>query len=227
MTNDVRERSTHARRRSKRLGTVGATLPAVMLAALLMVPDAANAGGAVPDPTVSRTDVSTSEGGGSGSEGGDSASGSVPPGGLLTTRDGPIDAADPFAVGLKNIGDQTLDATIQEEACDGSQGNALCSVPRVGGVAGNFIFQPADLGRRHGASSSGAVTVAKLFYDKSVLVGVDGFKIFYQKTDSSPVIRLPRCGDGVKTECFQSKRRSNGDEIVRVRLSNDPRVTRG
>ncbi|MGZ8581218.1 MAG: hypothetical protein ACXWW9_08040, partial [Actinomycetota bacterium] len=97
MTNDVRERSTHARRRSKRLGTVGATLPAVMLAALLMVPDAANAGGAVPDPTVSRTDVSTSEGGGSGSEGGDSASGSVPPGGLLTTRDGPIDAADPFA----------------------------------------------------------------------------------------------------------------------------------
>jgi hypothetical protein len=210
MNNDLRGSSTHARRRSRRLVTAGATLPAVLLAALLTLPGAANAGGSA-----------------SGSEGGGSASGSVPPGGLITTRDGPIDAADPFAIGLKNIGDQTLDATIHEEACDGSQEFALCNVPRVGGVAGNFIFQPAEPSLRRGTSSSVAVAIAKLFYDKSVLVGVDGFKIFYQKTDSSPVIRLPRCGDGVKTECFQSKRRSNGDEIVRVRLSNDPRVTRG
>jgi hypothetical protein len=163
---------------------------------------------------------------GEGSGGGDSDSGVIPPGGLLTTRDGPINAADPFAIGLKNIGEQDLDATITEERCDGTQSDALCSTPRVGGVAGDFVFQQTGASGR-GLVVSGAIAVAKLFYDRSVLEGVEGFRIFYQKSLSSPVIRLPRCGHGVRTECFETKRRKNGDEIVRVRLSNDPRVTRG
>ena len=51
-------------------------------------------------------------------------------------------------------------------------------------------------------------------------------KVFYQKTLAHPVRRLPRCGDGVRTECFTVKLAS-GDHIVKVPLSADPRVTRG
>ncbi|MGH2631282.1 MAG: hypothetical protein ACRDHI_12115 [Actinomycetota bacterium] len=203
-------------RRQRIVAFITAMLTLGLLGGLLVLPGAATAG-------EGRASAPTRRGEGSG---GDSDSGVVPPGGLLTTRDGPINAADPFAIGLKNIGDQALNATIQEEQCDGSQSDELCNKPRVGGVAGNFIFQPVESTTR-GLAVSEAVAVAKLFYDRSVLEGVSGFRIFYQKDFSSPVIKLPRCGHGVRTECFQSKRRENGDEIVRVRLSNDPRVTRG
>ncbi|HWC70577.1 MAG TPA: hypothetical protein VG993_05395 [Actinomycetota bacterium] len=204
-------------RRSKRVVTaVTASLTIALLGGQLTAPAAATAERSASTKAPLRGEGS----------GGDSASGEVPPGGLLTTRDGPINAADPFAIGLRNIGDETLDATIEEEPCDGSQEDALCSTPRVGGVAGDFIFQPLD-DESPERSSTRPVAVAKLFYDRSVLEGVEGFRIFYQKDFSSPVIRLPRCDDGKRTECFQTKRRSNGDQIVKVRLSDDPRVTRG
>lgn len=203
-------------RRQRIVAFITAMLTLGLLGGLLVLPGAAAA-------DESGASAPTRRGEGSG---GESDSGTVPPGGLLTTRDGPINAADPFAIGLKNIGDQDLEATITEERCDGTQSDALCSTPRVGGVAGDFVFQQVGASGR-GLAVPGAVAVAKLFYDRSVLEGVSGFRIFYQKDFSSPVIRLPRCGDAVRTECFQSKRRKNGDEIVRVRLSNDPRVTRG
>ncbi len=201
-------------RRQRIVAFITAMLTLGLLGGLLVLPGAA----------AGESDASAPTRRGEGS-GGESDSGTVPPGGLLTTRDGPINAADPFAIGLRNVGDQDLEATITEERCDGTQSDALCSTPRVGGVAGDFVFQQAGASGRGLVSE--AVAVAKLFYDRSVLEGVSGFRIFYQKDFSSPVIRLPRCGHGVRTECFQSKRRENGDEIVRVRLSNDPRVTRG
>lgn len=158
----------------------------------------------------------------------ESASGTVPPGGSLTTLNGPLNADDPFAVALKNIGTQALDVTIEEEPCDGTQeGDPLCSVPRVGGVAGDFMFQPSGGGGALSASTStAAVVVARLYYDVSVLVGVKGFRIFSQKP-GGPVVRLLRCDDGVTTECFGKDIKANGDQIVRVRLSFDPRITRG
>lgn len=158
----------------------------------------------------------------------ESASGTVPPGGSITTLNGPLNADDPFAVALKNIGTQALDVTIEEEPCDGTQeGDPLCSVPRVGGVAGDFMFQPSGGGGALGASTpTAAVVVARLYYDVSVLVGVKGFRIFSQKP-GGPVVRLLRCDDGVTTECFGKDIKANGDQIVRVRLSFDPRITRG
>ena len=159
----------------------------------------------------------------------ESASGVVPPGGSISTLDGPLNADDPFAVALKNVSDTTLDVTIEEEACDGTQeGDPLCSTPRVGGVAGDFMFQPSGKGGGEiRGSSAPPVVVARLFYDVSVLEGVEGFRIFYQKSPDSPVLRLQRCDDGIKTECFRTKKQSNGDQIVRVPFKDDPRVTRG
>jgi hypothetical protein len=69
--------------------------------------------------------------------------------------------------------------------------------------------------------------VAKLLYDRSVIRFGHPVKILYQKNAGGPVLRLPRCGYGVRTECFTLRRLTSGDQIVRVPLSSDPRVTRG
>jgi hypothetical protein len=71
------------------------------------------------------------------------------------------------------------------------------------------------------------VTVAKRYYDRSVIRLGAPIKIFYQKTSADPVIRLVRCGDGVRTQCFMVRKLENGDQIVKVPLSAAPRVTRG
>ena len=205
---------TSLSRRSRRLMGIALTLPAILLAALLVLPGTATAGDPSPPPSPEFESASDPF---------------LPPGGSITTLNGPLNADDPFAVALKNIGDKTLDVTIAEEPCDGNQeGDPLCSVPRVGGVAGNFMFQPSGGGGALRASTStAAVVVARLYYDVSVLVGVKGFRIFYQKPPDDSVVRLPRCDDGITTECFRKDIKANGDQIVRVRLSFDPRITRG
>lgn len=171
------------------------------------------------------------------SEVGDSDSGTIEPGETLSTVPGtnnnPVTTENPFAVSLENVGDQTLDGSVSEEACDGSQvGDPLCSVPRVGGVAGDFQFTPTGPSLTTTTTSGGsllpAVALARLFYDKTVLQGVDGYKIFFQKNSESPVLRLQRCKAGVRvTECFKTNKKKSGDQIVRVFLNEDPRVTRG
>jgi hypothetical protein len=71
------------------------------------------------------------------------------------------------------------------------------------------------------------VTVAQLYYDSSVIVAGERIRIFYQKTEASPVLRLVRCDDGVRTECFRLKKLDSGDQIVKVPLKDDPRIVRG
>jgi hypothetical protein len=155
----------------------------------------------------------------------------IDPGENLSTVTGtnaqPVTAQDPFAIGLTNVSDQSFDGFIEEEACDGSQEGPLCGTPRVGGVAGNFVFTPVGAGRVQPRSSAPAVVIAKLFYDKTIVQGVNGFTILYQKNPSSPVLQLPRCRTTLKSLCFVTKKRASGDQIVRVKLSSDPRVTRG
>jgi Domain of unknown function DUF11 len=167
----------------------------------------------------------------SGSEGGGSDSGVIDPGETLSTVTGtnaqPVNAQDPFAIGLTNVSDQSFDGFIEEEPCDGSQEGPLCGTPRVGGVAGNFVFTPVGTERTRPRTGAPAVVIAKLFYDKTIVQGVNGFKIFYQKNPSSPVLQLPRCRTILRSQCFVTKKRASGDQIVRVKLSSDPRVTRG
>jgi len=132
---------------------------------------------------------------------------------------------DDFALNPKNTSNQTLDASISEEPCDGSPtGDPLCSQPRLGGVLGNFQFEPATT-TFVTAAASPVVTVGKLYYDRTLKNQANGVKILYQKTEGSPVIRLPRC-DPMTTECFRVKNLASGDQI-RVAFSGDPRVTRG
>jgi hypothetical protein len=168
---------------------------------------------------------------------GDSDSGTIDPGQSLSTVQGtnanPVSPGDPFAVSLENVGDETLDGSVSEEPCDGSQeGDPLCSTERVGGVLGNYQFTPTGPSLASGETSGGSleppVVIARLFYDKTIVQGVDGFKIFYQKDSESPVLRLQRCKAGVRiSECFKTNKKKSGDQIVRVPLSSDPRVTRG
>ena len=163
----------------------------------------------------------------------DCDAGTVPPGGSLSTVEGtggnPVTTGDPFALQLKNVTGDQLTGTIVEEACDGTQeGDPLCASPRVGGSAGNFQFASGGGSLAVTTSTTPApVTVAKLFYDRSVVRVGAPVKIFYQKQPGDPVIRLQRCGDGVRTECFTLNKLRSGDQIVRVPLSADPRVTRG
>lgn len=175
-------------------------------------------------------DSETTDVEGEGGEGG-SDSGVVEPGGSLSTVTGtnaqPVTTQDPFAIELTNVSDMTFDGFIEEEPCDGSQAGALCSVPRVGGVAGNFVFDTPPASRINPLTGVQTVVIAKLFYDKTIVQGVTGFKIFYQKNPSSEVIRLPRCRDVLTSECFVTKKRASGDQIVRVKLGSDPRITRG
>ncbi|HEX7247285.1 MAG TPA: hypothetical protein VF351_04195 [Actinomycetota bacterium] len=188
-------------------------MPAVIVAGLLMLPGASTAGEI--DPVF------------------DSRTGIVPPGGSLSTLDGPLNADDPFAVALKNISTQPLAVTIEEEPCDGTQeGDPLCSEPRVGGVAGDFIFEPASTETTVAAAattttSNPAVVVARLYYDVSLLQGVTGVRIFWQKTPGGEVRRLPRCDDGKTIQCWVKEQKSNGDQIIRIKLRQDPRFTRG
>src|SRR5688500_3564476 len=72
---------TRARRRFR---GIALAMPAVIIAGLLMLPGASTAGEGEPVVYDSRTGI-------------------VPPGGSLTTLDGPLNADDPFAVALKNI----------------------------------------------------------------------------------------------------------------------------
>jgi hypothetical protein len=200
---------TRARRRFR---GIALAMPAVIIAGLLMLPGASTAGEGEPVVYDSRTGI-------------------VPPGGSLTTLDGPLNADDPFAVALKNISTQPLDVTIEEEPCDGTQeGDPLCSTPRVGGVAGDFIFEPSGTETAATAtttSSNPAVVVARLYYDVSLLQGVTGVRIFWQKTPGGEVRRLPRCDDGKTVECWVKEQKSNGDQIIRIKLRQDPRITRG
>ena len=214
MTFRPKDHGTIRSRRSRSIAGILLTLPAFLLTGLLVVPGVTAGEGPPP--------------------GFESASGFVDPGDSITTKDGPLNAADPFAVTLKNVGNQTQFVTIEEEPCTGYEGG-LCSVPRVGGVAGDFMFEPSEGSEFHASSAASPVVVASLLYDKSVLQGVQGFRIFWQKTPDGPVMRLPRCGGdddddrrtGRRTECFTGKKLANGDETVRIPLSFDPKFTRG
>jgi hypothetical protein len=162
-------------------------------------------------------------------ESGDSDSGTIPPGGSLSTVNGtqgnPVNQGDPFALTLKNSSNQALDASIAEEPCNGTQSGPLCSTPRLGGVLGNFQFQPAAGLRVLGASGP-VVTIGKLYYDRTLVNQTRGVRIFYQKNPGAPVVRLPRCNP-LETECFRVKNLASGDQVIRVAFSSDPRVTRG
>ena len=205
-----RPRTVIARARRRIVG-IAFAMPAAILAGLLTLPGASTAGEGEPVVYDSRTGI-------------------VPPGSSLTTLDGPLNADDPFAVALKNISTQPLDVTIEEEPCDGTQeGDPLCSEPRVGGVAGDFIFQPAstETPAATTTTSNPAVVIARLYYDVSVLQGVRGVRIFWQKTPGGEVRRLPKCDDGQTIECWVKEQKSNGDQIIRFKLRQDPRFTRG
>ena len=164
-------------------------------------------------------------------EGTDCAAGTLPPGEDLTTVEGPagnpVSPGDPFAIALTNASNQDVVATIIEEECDGSQvGDPLCAVPRLGGSAGNFQFSSETATLTLGAGT-GPVTIGELFYDKSVLPKKAPVRIFYQKTEGDPVIKLGKCNARVHTECFTVKKLASGDQIISVPFKEDPRVTRG
>lgn len=165
-----------------------------------------------------------------------SDSGTIAPGESLSTVTGPpndpVSPADPFALSLTNVSDETFDASIVEEPCDGSQeGDPLCSKPRLGGVAGNFQFSPSGGGSEVLilAPAPPPVMIGRLFYDATLVAQADGVKIFYQKNPGGPVLKLRRCADdGVRrTECFTLKKLASGDQIVKVPFKDDPRITRG
>jgi hypothetical protein len=167
-------------------------------------------------------------------EGADCDSGSVPPGGSLTTVQGtpgnPVSPADPFALELKNVSGGNVTGTIVEEPCDGTQeGDALCSTPRIAGSAGNFQFTLGGGSLVATGDDDGPrpVTIGKLFFDKSVVRGTGSPRIFYQKVFGGPVIKLRKCNDDRRTECFTLKKLKSGDQVVTVPFKDDPRVTRG
>jgi Divergent InlB B-repeat domain len=165
-------------------------------------------------------------------EGSDCDEGTVPPGGLLSTVTGPggnpVNPADPFAIGLRNVTTGTLTGTIVEEDCDGTQeGDPLCSVPRVGGVLGNFQFSTGSDELTTTTTRPKPVAIARLFYDRTLFNPWAPVKMYYQKAPGHPVLKLPVCRPGVRTECFTVKKLKSGDQIVKVPLSADPRVTRG
>ncbi|MGH2631305.1 MAG: InlB B-repeat-containing protein, partial [Actinomycetota bacterium] len=169
-------------------------------------------------------------------EGSECDEGTLPPGGTLSTVQGPpanpVSPADPFALGLQNVSGVTLTGSIVEEACDGSQeGDALCSTPRIGGSAGNFRFSAegsSTLAGGGAAKKTGtpAVTVGTLFFDASV-VPRGPVRILYQKELGGPVIKLKKCKGPRITECFELEKLASGDQVVTVPFKDDPRVTRG
>ena len=142
------------------------------------------------------------------------------------TQGNPVTTADPFALQLTNKSGAPLVASISEEPCNGQPGDELCNPPRLGGVLGNFQFEPATTTISVQGTSGPVVTIGKLYYDRTLKNQANGVRIFYQKTDTSPVLRLPRC-DPMTTECFRVRNLASGDQIIRVTFSSDPRVTRG
>jgi hypothetical protein len=159
----------------------------------------------------------------------DCDAGALAPGEELSTVEGtagnPVSPADPFAIELTNVTNQTLAATIIEERCDGTQeGDALCSAPRVGGSAGNFQFSPeaAALG-----SDNAPVTVGQLYFDKSVIAKKAPVRILYQKIFGATVRSLKKCSSTLHTECYRLSKLASGDQIVYVPFKFDPRITRG
>jgi uncharacterized repeat protein (TIGR02543 family) len=161
-------------------------------------------------------------------------SGTVPPGGTLSTVQGtpgdPTSPGDPFALELRNVSGQNVTGTIVEEACDGTQeGDALCSTPRVAGRAGNFQFTIGGGETSIAASGAGGsppVTVGALFYDKTV-IPKGKVRIFYQKEFGGPVLELRKCNARRRTECFTLEKLKSGDQAVRLPFKDDPRSTRG
>ena len=170
---------------------------------------------------------------------GDSDSGVFGPGESLTTVRGsasnPVNRDDPFAIELTNVSDGVLVGTIEEDECDGSQPEPLCSQPRLGGKAGDFQFTPfvppsetAEVFGGEGPAEP--VVIAKLFYNKNLVRRANGLRILYEKIFGGPVVRLPTCdddGDGPTTECYSARKLGSGDQIVRIPLQFDPRFTRG
>jgi hypothetical protein len=63
-------------------------------------------------------------------------------------------------------------------------------------------------------------------HDKTV-IPKGPVRIFYQKEFGGPVIKLRRCNDDRRTECFKLKKLKSGDQAVRLPFKDDPRGTRG
>jgi len=222
-------RSLPTRGRRKGLARIAvASLPAVLLAGLLTttVPAVAGSGAAA---------ISLGEGEDPGDSDGPR---DIAPGESLSTVRGtasnPVSRDDPFAIELQNVSNQTLFAFIEEDDCDGSQVEPLCSEPRLGGKAGDFQFSPSDGGGSDAAQVfeelSEPVVIAKLFYDRTLVRRANGLRILYEKVFGGPIVRLRNCdddGDGPTTECYSARKLGSGDQVVRVPLQFDPRFTRG
>ena len=194
-------------------------LPAVLLAGLLATSGPVVAGEGEEPP-------------------GDSDSGVIAPGESLTTVRGtasnPVNRNDPFAIELTNVSDQTFSASIEEDDCDGSQPEALCREPRLGGKAGDFKFPLGGetvAAQALGEGTTEPVVIAKLFYNRNLVRRADGVKILYEKVFGDElVVRLPNCdddGDGPTTECYSARKLGSGDQVIRIPLQFDPRITRG
>ena len=222
------EHSSHTHRRRKGLGKIAvATLPAVLLAGLLTITGPAGA-------QEGSNGILMGEGEPSGDSDGPR---DIAPGESLSTVRGtagnPVNRDDPFALELQNVSDDTLFAFIEEQVCDGNQPEPLCSQPRLGGKAGYFRFSPSG-GGSVAAHVLGLpaepVVIARLFYNRNLVRRADGIKIFFEKIFGGAVVRLPNCdddGDGPTTECYSARKLGSGDQVVRVPLQFDPRITRG
>ena len=100
-------------------------------------------------------------------------------------------------------------------------------------MAGDFQFSPSG-GGSVAAQVLGLpaepVVIARLFYNRNLVRRADGIKIFFEKIFGGAVVRLPNCdddGDGPTTECYSARKLGSGDQVVRVPLQFDPRITRG
>ena len=222
------EHSSHTHRRRKGLGKIAvATLPAVLLAGLLTITGPAGAQGGSNGILMGETEPPPS---------GDSdGPRDIAPGESLSTVRGtsgnPVTRDDPFALELQNVSDQTLFAFIEEQVCDGNQPEPLCSQPRLGGMAGDFQFSGGgSVAAQVLELPAEPVVIAKLFYDRTLVRRANGLRMFLEKFFGGPIVRLPNCdddGSGPTTECYSARKLGSGDQIVRVPLQFDPRITRG
>lgn len=220
--------SSTSRRRSGLARIVLATLPAMLLVGSWTItgPAGAQAGS---------RNIAMGEGEDPGESDGPRDFG---PGESLSTVNGtsgnPVTRDDPFAIELQNVSNDTLFGFIEEDDCDGTQPEPLCSTPRLGGKAGDFQFSPSGGGsvaaQVLGEGPAEPVVIAKLFYDRTLVRRANGLRIFFEKVFGGPIVRLPNCdddGDGPTTECYSARKLGSGDQIVRVPLQFDPRITRG
>ena len=162
----------------------------------------------------------------------------IAPGESLTTVNGtasnPVNRDDPFAIELTNVSDGTLVGTIEEDDCDGTQPEPLCSVPRLGGKAGDFVFTPfggeSIAAPVLGEGTTEPVVIAKMFYDRTLVRRANGLRILYEKFFGGPIVRLRNCdddGNGPTTECYSARKLGSDDQVIRIPLQFDPRFTRG